>query len=507
MLLCTFCFFYQRIKTQTTEFQEPLRISDSSRSLTPNGFLQGNLAKESKFQSSFPTSDKDRVPKMATDTFEPLRLTSSEIDFFYKRRGETEESNIQISGLKINEEKFRVHESKDLPIKVSIFLPAEGIKVFNLYRTDFKSNQNFVWVGQGEESQWFNMHISYYNGYFAGSFNTEQGNYEISYLSEDKYALRKSNPHYYPMGCDETVFQEEFQRDQGSLEIQAPDGTLSDSTLYTISDKSKDGVDKVTLQRVVLDMVIGYSHLAEAVKGGPSPTKAFINLSFSEANTVHANSQTGVQLNLKDIIKLQMEPSKNLVLELSRLHRATKSLVAGDSNDVNNPYRVFANRKVQLNADLGYLFTEKVVDSCGEAYYAFNYTGSPNPFEVDFSKMLGVQSITCASYVLAHETGHNFRLYHNRPKTAHKHYGYGFRSNISGKYFRTIMSKKCPERYCPVILYYSTPLQKYKGLAIGEKDRIDAARYIRERSAFVRDLYPSTQSPRIIKHPQGGVVS
>lgn len=470
--------------------------------------------------------EKNEASKMETDTFKLFNLTSSKIDLFYKRRGESRKSSLEILGLKFNEERFQVHEPNDLPRKVSIALPKEGVKSFKLHRIDFKNNKNFVWVGQEEGNQWLNLHISYYRGYFAGSFNTERGNYEISYLLEDVYVLRKINPHSYPMGCEaqlHTSYRNLLLQEERYQE-NSTDLVLSDSDLEGFSSQFKnqtqnfmgldtieyDPIDKQTReppQNVVLDIIIGYSHRAEIIKGGPNPTMALINLALSKANTAHLNSPTGIRLNLKETVKLHMKPSEKLVVVLDRLQQATENLLAGQDYDSDDPYQVLANRKIQLNADLGFLFTEKKVDLCGKGFYAFNFSSSPDLLGVNKSHMFSAQPITCPPYIFAHETGHNFRLYHNRPKSSvTKHYGFGFKLDTMENPFRTVMSRRCKNQICPVILYYSTPFQKYKDVIIGEENRVDATRHIRERAAIVRDLYQSTDSPQIIEPPQGGSI-
>ena len=472
------------------------------------------------------TSDKvkkSNKKSFNSDGFKLVELSPTEITSFYKRRGESTEASLEIAGLNINNARFQVQKQDELPKKVSLPLFNGEFKNFVFEHTDFKDTKNFVWVGQGESNKKLNIHISYYNGYFAGEFNTPEGRYEINYLAGNKYVLRRVNPEYYPMNPNDGIMppaEEIKKKRKGTSEKSssfrnnkrrlAPNnsgsaqsnngfvGSLgSDTDTDTDTDTNNTGeagasTRVIVPKDVVIDVVMGYSPLAESIVGGEGPAIAKINLLFSEANTTHRNSNTGVRFHNREIIRLNMEPVIDFSLEL---HAMNEALTNSEIYDSSNPYHVLINKKNQHRADLVALFVEGIRPGfCGLAYR--------NPLETGGSPTYGfsVQSISCHSRVLAHEFGHNLGLFHDRG-TQGVGYNFGFKSIEEG--FRTVMSRFCFTTSCPRISYFSDPYRTYNNVAMGTIDQSDATRYLREFASVVRDYQPSVDSPLIVQQTPG----
>ena len=133
-----------------------------------------------------------------------------------------------------------------------------------------------------------------------------------------------------------------------------------------------------------------------------------------------------------------------------------------------------------------------------------------------------VSAGNCLSGTLSHEIGHNLGAMHARDQftttqiQSYKnrglaYYAYGIR--FPGL-FRTLMSYDCSSN-CPRINYFSNPDKKddISGNFLGEANRMDNARTIRERSymiSFADQLDSMSEEsknlPKIFTQPQGGHV-
>jgi hypothetical protein len=92
-----------------------------------------------------------------------------------------------------------------------------------------------------------------------------------------------------------------------------------------------------------------------------------------------------------------------------------------------------------------------------------------------FSVVTSTKGYHCIEgHTLAHETGHNMGLHHDRyvePKTGNSIFNYGYVDSAPAGRFREIMSypDKCEDARvnCTQIPYFSTPLKLYSGRPIG----------------------------------------
>ena len=242
---------------------------------------------------------------------------------------------------------------------------------------------------------------------------------------------------------------------------------------------------------VAVDIVIGYSDETEAVSGSQDLAIATINLYFSIANAAYKNSGTGVRLNLKELVRLEMEPVTSQYAEHLDFLQATEDLSESwDNYDETKYHHVLLKKRHELKADLAAVFVEVATYFvCGVA---------------DIDGFISTQAITCPAYVFGHEVGHNFGLHHHRypfldSQTLN---GYGFGYAKEGDFY-TVMSYGCRWMYCPQIPYFSNPDITYNGQPMGMA-HYNSSRYVRGSAVRIQSLYTSDDLPQITQQPQGG---
>ena len=251
---------------------------------------------------------KSRNLKKNPPVFESSDLSEEEIDLFHSRRYEPKEATLSISGLKINRNVFAIKEKKDLPLKLIVPLPGgEGEKEFVHSFVDFQNKDTFVWVGNGKDNQFDTFHLSFYQGTIVGSIETSKGSYEIKQLTESKNIIRKINTSIFPENDDDTV------PSKVSPEKDRQSSGASFSERGRQSKVQTSNTEKIYAQSSVrVDIVLGFSHRIKDSEGSFGATMALMNQFVSEANTTHRNSETGVVLNVRAMMELNVVSASSL---------------------------------------------------------------------------------------------------------------------------------------------------------------------------------------------------
>ena len=292
--------------------------------------LDGKGSKEMKETSSQGPSHSMRDPDsqdkekainrqvaQASTIFELFELSEAERESFYRRRYEPREVNLAISGLKIDRKPFNVKTKEDLPERLGISLPGgEGEREFTRTFVDFEGKDGFVWVGVATDNKFDSFHLSVYQGAIVGSIETQEGSYEIKYFSEDKNIIRKLDRKQFPENPNDAIFPKGYSENSNNANnsnsfnsnslTRGKSGVApSGDPLTGLKGKTQGAQD----ESVEIDMVLGYSHLLKESEGSLSGAKAFLNLIVSFANTTHRNSETGVVLNVQEMMELNVASS------------------------------------------------------------------------------------------------------------------------------------------------------------------------------------------------------
>ena len=478
-------------------------------------------------------SEKKEQGQSDTAVFEKFELTSSELETFYRRRSESREVTVAISGLKIDKELFKVKAVDELPKALTIPLPEGKTKKFHRQIVHFRDENSFTWFGMSKDNETETIHLSSHNLSIVGQINTKEGLYEIKHFSEDKNIIRKIDTKMYREDTDDgVVVDEDFlasflgkgfgkkvtskKKDQEvkgfSRQIKRSPTRVDKSSSQKKLERSPNQSEQPEIKMVTVDIIIGYSHLIKENEGGEDAAIALINSFVDAANTVHRNSETGVFLQVVERVELNVKTSpEGFSKNLSQMQAAYSVILGEEEYNPENPYHVLIRKRHEVQADLAVLITETYftlsvekteekqgrmtivktlpIRSCGRSYILDQRFEKPLQFQSCAESVIGAN---CDLYNFSHENGHNFSGGHDRessPENQHSSnyvpYAVGFRSPGN---FRTVMSYPCDQIQCERIPYFSSPTQQVQGLYIGEPGK-NNARAIREKAAFVRDIY------------------
>ena len=450
--------------------------------------------KSSSHTNSNSTNLSNDLSETKNSVFERFELSDNEINTFHQRRFESREMTLDISGLRINKEAFRVKSANELPKTLTIPLPEGGHQEFTHHFTDFKNQDSFVWVGQATNNKLETLFLSAHHFSFVGQLETQEARYEIKHLSKDKNIIRK---------VDRSHFSEDIN-DEIPVPVNKETIHHKASQLPLISQDTTP---------LTIDIVMGYSHLIKQSEGGVDATQALLNLHVSGANTAHRNSRTGVTVNVTEMIELNVSSLSHLSQNLKKLFEAEEARKRPNSYEAENPYHILIQRRHQTKSDLATLITEKAAGlNCGSAYLLHQSISSPATFK---RYGLNVVGANCSMGTLAHEMGHNLGCNHSRDQYSSDSqvlqytlpYAFGFRDPSNR--FRTVMVSGCGTGGCARIFYYSDPTQTVDNTVIGQVDQVDNARSIRERAQVIANIYTNNplnqaNSLQIIQQPQGG---
>ena len=465
--------------------------------------------------------------------FKRFELSSPELETFYKRRYETKDVTVAISGLKIDKELFKVETMDELPRTLVIPLPEGKVKKFNRQFVHFRNKDSFTWFGMPKDNELETMHLSSHNLSIVGQLNTKEGLYEIKHLSEDRNIIRKIDTKRYREDSNDGVSvdtdslvsslgkgfgkkvtsKKKNQKVKGFNQQIKRSPTRADNSSNQKVKRSPNQSEGSESKTITVDVIIGYSHLIKGTEGGEDAAFALINLFVDAANTVHRNSRTGIFFRVVGRIELDVRTSPNGFSENLSQMQAAYSVVSGEEEyNPENPYHVLIKRRHEVRADLAVLITETYltlsvekteekqglmtvikilpIRSCGSSYILDQRFTDPIQFR---SCGMSVVGANCDLHNFVHENGHNFSGGHdeenfpeNQSSSNYVPYAVGFRSPGN---FRTVMSYPCDQTQCMRIPYFSDPTQEIQGIYIGEPDKKDNARAIRQRAAFVGDIY------------------
>ena len=372
-----------------------------------------------------------------------------------------------------------------------ISIPELGDVGFKYLEDGFMNCSNLERVEGGNTSEVYNMNKMFFG---AKKVNPDMSSWDFSSI-ETMHEMFKF------LTLDTATYSNLLQRIQATAtESNVPfhgGNSMYNTAAQTARDflkkqrkwKIADGgldVNGLPLLDIVIDITIGYSeHIS---RGNNNSAIARINLMVETANQVFRNSRTGVQLRIKEVVKLKIGPEVGVKEGYQRLTGAKLAYRKGE-HDANNPYHVLYSRWMKSNSDLLALIVNSL-DYCGLATSRGKYTKEADT-DARYRSFYSVTTASCPIHTFVHEVGHNFGCGHNKESalvSLYRPFAFGFRSkDIEDKSFRTIMSYHC-DYACPRIPYFSDPTQKYKGVNMGDANEMNNARSIRHTARIIKNF-------------------
>lgn len=281
--------------------------------------------------------------------------------------------------------------------------------------------------------------------------------------------------------CEE-LFPSEEKTGRALLRAAQDDETLPDATAAC-------GLSEMDSE-VTIDVLIVYTPAAEAVSlQRYTSIENLISTWIATANTVMANTQTGITFRLVHVAKTNYTESGSSYTDLPNLR-----------NDNDRFMDEVHNLRYRYQADLVMLIAS-VTDTGGLGYVLNTESGYP-----DWAFALTSVYQGLPSYSMVHEIGHNMGCSHDitqfnptdaatiaRGYDALYEYSFGYHGVNSDGNFATVMTyESLADGYFPRIPYFSTPDLKYKDVPIG-RDSCDNRQSLRRAKRLV-SLYSDISS-------------
>jgi hypothetical protein len=231
----------------------------------------------------------------------------------------------------------------------------------------------------------------------------------------------------------------------------------------------------------LVDVMVVYTSGALAYEGSLANMEANISESYLKANLVHANSSTGIEVNVVHALEVDYDESYSASSDLYALSRFDDVI---DHVNYLREYVYFAD------------FVSFFVDTSSAGGLGFR----PSSYDrIDYAySLVRVQQSDTTSYTTVHELGHNMGLGHARGqrqqafKTGIQYYAAGWQWADA--------SSSASIGYCSVMTYenfdgsgedeydrvghFSNPELMYNGNSTGDVDLANAASVLRDGSEF-----------------------
>lgn len=201
---------------------------------------------------------------------------------------------------------------------------------------------------------------------------------------------------------------------------------------------------------VVVDVMVIYTTAAKTGAGGQAAIEAQIDLAIAEANACYSNSAVSLQLNLVYRGEVTYTESGSASTDLGRVQSG-----AGQLSSI-------PTLRDTYGADVVTLVTESMATYAGLGYVMAPVSSGFAPYAYNVIK----REYFTGSYVFPHEVGHNMGCMHDRENASGQgafDYSYGYRFDVSGTTYRTVMAYAPGTR----IPYFSNPAVNYSGVATG----------------------------------------
>ncbi len=264
------------------------------------------------------------------------------------------------------------------------------------------------------------------------------------------------------------------------------------------NNEAQTNLNSDPMEQVTVDVMIVYTLHADLwASGNEGNINNVIDQAISRGNEVLDNSETYLDINLVYSAEVEYEESGCSGADLRRLTTSpenkpwgdTWTCDDGDTYDMTGYMNEIHDWRDKYGADLVALFSE-VEDVGGLAWTLEDKHGRE---DMGFS-LTAVQQ-AADTYTLIHELGHNMGGHHHRdqntgPGPGLYNYSAGWRDPDEG--ICTVMTYKSGEYFNDGIdtyriPYFSNPNIDYNGISIGDPDKADNARTLRETKHTIAD--------------------
>ena len=346
-------------------------------------------------------------------------------------------------------------------------------------RNDIQAPEDggFVWVGRGGDAQpsWVTLVIN--DNEVLGQVQTGGRLYRIESVSGKLHRIRE--------------LDQEKIRDDMHLEAAA-DKLEKKSESAPASPTPKNAVVAASTSLTTINVMVAHTVNARQEVGSAKQMQARINLAVALANQAFANSGANLkfervggqnEINYNEAAYYGGSSSGNNYVGMLCDLTGVGCGYLGVSNGHTGTFSGLRKKRGNVNADLVILMRKQGA-YCGIAWVLDPPTNSTDTY--GFSVMTSSPSYGCVEgNTLAHETGHNMGLHHDRAEeklesgssAPASKFNFGY-VDKTGKFFDIMAYRSSCGNGCTRVPYFSTPLQKYpnsNGRALGIPQNVSGA--------------------------------